>query len=299
MKKMIMTALIGLTAVCITWAQEAPKRKIKVSQVQFSGGGELTSAPLRLAEGDFAKLAPNAQINLTNQPNPIWMGESYTWMATALNMQVAGHPLKRGGEEENKNQTWRFGLSAQGIESNLFSNAETTRQRMDTLYMSSNQTVYGYVDSVSTTFVGGNYKSTALKLDGAFLWSTDAQRRFALYTGLGMNAGITLSPTTRVYNHHWTGKEVVGLDGVLLSSERYMNSQDGFSQTVYANKMGWVASVYIPCGAELRLGNKKEFWKNIRVFGEIRPSLNFIHVPETRTYVFPSIQNALGVKVSW
>ena len=37
---MIMTALIGLMAVCISWAQEAPKRKIKVSQVQFSEPGE-------------------------------------------------------------------------------------------------------------------------------------------------------------------------------------------------------------------------------------------------------------------
>jgi len=275
------------------------KKKPKLDHVQISVGGELSTAPPLMSQEDFSKLAPDAILYPLGPMEDIRRGMMYSWNANTFNIQLGWSPYTKETKEKSTHRAWRLGLTAQSFQSNLYSSVNENNFRVDTLYQASNGAVYGFMDSTERFFSNGYYQATMVKADVSHIWSTGLDKRFNLYTGLGINAGLNLSPRTEIVSNRWSSSELTDANGQVISSNGTFNSNYDFQRETYRNKMGWSTAAYIPLGLDFRVGQKREYLKNLHFFSEIRPTLNYVHIPETRGYVFPTFQSITGIKWCW
>ena len=289
---------------CVVWvwnssAQEVAKKKIKIDHIQVSMGGELGASPMIMSREDFSKLAPTTNLFPPSSIEDIRMGQMFSWNASSFNIQMGWRPSSQDGQEKSQHRAWRAGLTAYGFQTIMYSTSSESQFRVDTLYQSSNGSVYGYIDSTDRQYANGYYKATTLKLDLSHIWSTGLDNRLNLFAGLGVNAGLNLSPRTEILLNHRQTTSIVDTQGTVISSSSSYDSNFDFQRETFHNKMGWSTAAYIPMGIEFRVGQKREYLKNLHLFSEIRPALNYVHVPETRGYLFPTVQSTLGVKWCW
>lgn len=280
-------------------AQEEAKKKIKIDHIQVSVGGEIGASPMMMSNEDFSKLAPNTNLYSSSSIEDIRMGQVFSWNATSLKIQLGWRPSSKDGQGKNQHRAWRTGLTAYGFQTNLYSTIKESQFRIDTLYQSSNGLIYGFVDSTERSYSNGYYKATTIKLDLSHIWSTGLDSRINLFAGLGVNAGLNLAPRTEILNNRWRSTSVVDMQGTIISSSGSYDSNVDLEREIFHNKMGWAMSAYIPMGIDFRVGQKREYLRNLHLFSEIRPTLNYVHVPETRGYLFPTIQSTLGLKWCW
>ena len=147
--------------------------------------------------------------------------------------------------------------------------------------------------------VNADYSATAIKLDGSFVWSTDPDRRFSLYGGIGLNAGIVVATRTEVYSDAWSSEEILDERGYQIASRDDISGDGRMRQERFRNKSGWSATFYAPLGVDLRLAKTKPVWNQLHLFTEMRPCLTLLGIPETKTYAVPGIQNTAGLKLHW
>lgn len=294
MKKSVflLTAILFSTAAIL--AQEVKKPKIKLSQFQISMGGDRALAPLTWTQEDFNLLAPGAQWPTGAVP----YRNQFGWDAATLNINVAFHPLKKNEDERNMNRLIRAGISAQGVSASIYNTSSSMTTRVDTLVSSSTGNIYGFVDSIRQNFTYGSYNSTAVKADFAYLGYTDISKRISFYSGIGASFGITIAPRTQVQSHAWNSERITDTTGNFISSQSFSNGFD-VNRESYRNKMGYLATAYVPLGIDFRLGKKNEFMKQMHLFFELRPTVSALNIPEIRTFVYPSLQNSIGVKFEW
>lgn len=274
-------------------------KKPKLDHIQISVGGELSTAPLLMSREDFSKLAPDANLYPFDPMEDFHSRMMYSWNANNFNIQLGWSPNNKESKEKSTHRAWRIGLTTQSFQSNLYSSVKENTYRVDTLYQASNGSIYGFIDSTERFISNGYYQATMIKVDVSQIWSTGLDKRFNLYTGLGINTGLNLSPRTEIVNSRRSISEVVDANGQMISSNGTFNSNDDFQREIYRNKIGWSAAAYIPLGLDFRVGQKREYLKNLHFFSEFRPSLHFVNVPETRGYLFPTFQSTVGLKWNW
>lgn len=296
MKKAFFFLSLSILSFGLVTAQELKHPKYKISQFQLSFGGDRSLAPLSIDENEFNVLAPGAQIPANSMPYATQFG----WNAPTLNMNVAFHPLKKNGlaGEYNKNRTFRAGLSAQGISAFIYNTSNSVTTRIDTLVSSANGSIYGFVDSINQDFTYSSYMATAVKLDFSYLASTDVSKRFSFYSGIGLNFGLTVAPRTEIHSHSWDSERITDTNDNFISTQSVYNALN-VNRQVYQNKMGYMAALYVPLGVDFRLGKKNEVMKKMHLFFELRPTISALRIPETKTYVYPSMQNCMGIKFTW
>ena len=296
MKKNILLLVLAFASSAIVTAQEVKHPKYKISQFQLSFGGDRSLTPLNINQNEFNVLAPGAQIPANSMPYTTQFG----WDAPTLNINVAFHPLKKNGMagEYNKNRTLRTGISAQGISASIYNTSNSFTTRIDTLVSSANNSIYGFVDSIHRDFTYSSYLSTAVKLDFAYLASTDITKRMTFYSGVGLNFGITIASRTEIHSHSWDSEQITDTNDNYISTQSVYNSSN-VNRQVYQNKMGYMAAMYVPIGVDFRLGKKNEVMKKMHLFFELRPTVSVLRIPETKTYVYPSMQNCVGLKFEW
>lgn len=297
--KRAIAILFGAGCILNGTAQEVVKKKIKIDHVQVSMGGELGASPMMMSREDFSKLAPNANLYPSSPLEDIRMGQVFSWNASSFNIQMGWRPTMANSQEKSQHRAWRAGLTAYGFQTNLYSAITESQTRVDTLYQSSNGLVYGYIDSTDRKFSNGYYQATTVKLDLSHIWSTGLDKRLNLFVGLGLNAGLNLAPKTEIIINHWRSTSVVDTQGTIISSNGSYDSNVDFQRETFHNKTGWTTAAYLPLGIDFRVGQKREYLKNLHVYSEIRTALNYIQVPETRGYLFPTVQSTLGVKWCW
>ena len=297
--KKVLICLFILGSTSALWSQELPKKKFHFDHVVVATGGELGTEPLLMSRQDFTKLAPGATLYPAAMREDIRMGMMVSWNASIFNIQLGWTPLAAGSTEKSKHRTWRVGLMAQGFQSSLYSNVNENTFRVDTLYQGSTGNIYGFLDSTERYISNGYYQATSIKADVAHIWSTDNDKRFSLFAGLGMNGGLNITPKTEIFSNRWGESVLRDANGQVISSNGYYNSNWDFKRETFQNKTGFSSAAYIPMGLDFRVGNKREYLKNLHLFSEIRPALNWVYVPETRSYIFPTVQSTMGVKWCW
>lgn len=280
-------------------AQEVVKKKSRFDHIQVSTGGELGTSPMLMSSEDFSKLAPNSSLYASTPMEDIRMGLMFSWNASSFNVQLGWRPALENGQDKSQHRAWRVGLIGQSFQTNLYSRITENTVRIDTLYQASTGAIYGFIDSTERFYTNGYYRATTLKVDVSHVWSTGWDRRFNLYTGIGVNAGVNLAPKTQIVSNRWSSAELIDADGQVISSTGTYNSSVDFQRETYYNKTGWTAAAYLPIGWDFRVGQKREYLKNLHFFSEIRPTLNYVRVPETRGYLFPTIQSTMGLKWCW
>jgi hypothetical protein len=141
--------------------------------------------------------------------------------------------------------------------------------RVDTLTSSQSGEQF-YVDSFSTHSYNATYSQKQLRLDAALIFRYKAEKRWSFYGGIGVNFGLSYNGVTHVrYNISPYGNSYpFGLFNDIMYSNGTHEHES------FENKGGFGFGVYAPLGIDFQVGKKREFWKPIHLYMELRPGFN-------------------------
>lgn len=220
-------------------------------------------------------------------------GNSLSPMASVL----LGIKINKKEGVSKFNPLLRVGLayySKSGLNSGLYKSERTTFDKFTSAQ--TGQTVF--LDSVSLKTLNMNYSSQQLRLDGSMIFRTDPEKRWSIYTGFGITVGMSFNATTDIYSSKSDWVESRLINESIDDSYPYQRNDEDFVKESFRNKSNFGASAFIPIGIDHRLGKKREIWKQLHVFAELRPGISINSIPELRTITSGSIQNTFGVKYS-
>jgi hypothetical protein len=216
--------------------------------------------------GDFQTLAPGSSILQQDlsayQSSPIYSfnlpGQSQT---LSLGLKLAKLP----------NATLRLGLMHTGQRNTLSVGGSYTETfRIDTLTSSQTGDQF-FIDSFSTHSYNANYAQEQLRIDASLLFRYNADKRWSFFGGIGANFGLSYNAATTV--HHRVSPYGDGF-GFGYYNDIFMGSGANHEQEVFENKGGFGLGVYAPLGIDFQIGKKREFWKPMHLYMELRPGFN-------------------------
>ncbi len=269
--------------------------KVKIQDVIVQVGGFASRTPIR-TPGDFNKLAPNSKL-LKNDMSGFSHSSGHNIASMSSFSVMVG--IRFSDQERSTykaNPQLRLGFSY--YNAGFFQEALKRQDRVayDTLTSSQTGQVL-YVDSVITKRYGMNYSAEQIRLDGSIIFSTNPEARWALYSGFGATAGVSLNTQTEIYYTEYTEIETRYPEGYTQSSG--YRSSDYTQWESFRSKNNFSASAYVPLGVDFRIGKKSEFLKRTHLFYEIRPGIDFTSIPEIGTVINSGIQFGSGLRVSW
>jgi hypothetical protein len=138
--------------------------------------------------------------------------------------------------------------------------------------------------------------ATNLALDLSLIYNSNPERRFQIHGGIGLNVGAAIASRTNI-DEFETSKINVRANGAQVYGNN--NYNNAFALEAYRNKTGILGAVYFPIGYNFRLSNKKEFLKNIFLFGEFRPAVSITHIPELFVNVNANFSGLFGIKFTF
>ncbi|HQQ94668.1 MAG TPA: hypothetical protein PLQ93_08950 [Bacteroidia bacterium] len=273
-----------------------PVSKVQVCEVNvLFGGGANFNQNSTIA--DFQKLAPQSKLlkeDFSNYQSSSFYGMGSNGMFSVmmgLRFAKADKSAYRG------NPILRMGFSY--ITSNNFASSyyQEKTKRYDTLVSVSNGQIY-YLDSTLTKTYNMNYRSEQLRLDLSLIYRTDHKARWQFYSGIGLNAGISLNASTNISYLPYNGVSNNGYYNYYPYPYPYQQGVQSTSET-FRNASNFGVSAYVPLGIDFRMGKKRPFWQRTHLFFEMRPGVNVNSIPELGTFADGYFQSAFGIKVNW
>ncbi len=245
---------------------------------------------------DFKVLAPNSiLLKNTQQSN------SFTSFDVSSGgggeIQLGFSPRNKDKTGYKKNTTCRLGASYGTSSLINYYTHNSTHKIYDTLKSSTPANTM-YLDSVRTINTGANYTSNELRISISSIFRTNADARWSLFAGVGVNCGISLSATTTTYAYSSLTKELVDVIGNHYEVSRQGIDNNSVVRESFKNKTNFSFASYIPMGIDFRMGKKREFWKHAHLFYEMRPTLNTTLIPELAPIVNFGAQQGVGFRYS-
>jgi hypothetical protein len=286
MKKQTIVLLVAsafnLTAF---FAQEAtlPKTDKKcsfhITEVQLQNGFQLNPMP-NTNLLDFQALAPNSALLATDFSSFSLVNRQ----ATVGSFQA----LSVGIKFKKRIPTLRLGI-AYLMNNNLnMAYEKVNKYAYDTL--TSSQTG---AQTVLTHDTLNRYSMTnlskQLRLDAALIFRTNESARWSLYAGVGVSLGYTIESTTRV-------------DYTVESIDCPKNKENTIASRqieIFENKNYLTSTIYAPLGIDFRIGKKREFWKHLHLTYELKPSINFVAIPEINTVTVVGMVSTGGLRYTF
>jgi hypothetical protein len=168
------------------------------------------------------------------------------------------------------NATLRVGLMHINQRNALSTGGSFTETfRIDTLTSSQTGTQF-FVDSFSTHSYNATYSQEQLRLDAALIFRYKADKRWSFYGGIGMNFGLSYNGATQIRKNVSPYGESYPYG--LFNDIFYSNGTH--EQETFENKGGFGFGVYAPVGIDFQVGKKRDFFKPIHLYMELRPGFN-------------------------
>lgn len=212
--------------------------------------------------------------------------------STVISLYTGFRLLNKQKTGYRQNLQFRAGLSYYKKE--YSASAQTvTKKPYDTLYSGSTGNII-FMDSLNAKTYNAYYSGNQLRLDLSFLISTNNQKRFYFYTGLGITAGASVGSSVSV--SYYVSNTLYG------SNEHYGNSfpyaaLDNVFVKRESFKLGdYTLVAYVPLGADLRLGSRRQFWQRLHVHYEMRPGANVAFIPNLKSQTTFALQHGWGIK---
>jgi hypothetical protein len=255
------------------------KCSFHITEVQLQNGFQLNPMP-HTNLLDFQAMAPNSALLATDFSS-----------FSLANRQVTGgsfHALSVGIKFKKSNPTLRLGI-AYLMNNNLnMAYEKVIKYAYDTLTSSQtgSQTILTH-DSLYRYSMTNLSKQ--LRLDAALIFRTNESARWSLYAGVGASLGYTIESTTRI------DYTIENLD----RTKSKENTIDSRQTEIFENKNYLTSSIYAPLGIDFRMGKKREFWKHLHLTYELKPSINFVAIPEIKTATVVGMVSTGGLRYSF
>jgi hypothetical protein len=265
-------------------------KRVRINEASMSFSALLQMDPRGTLE-DFKEIAPGSEIlkkDLSTYSNP----NAITFdMQSSLSGKIGILFTDKKGNSYKSHPLLRMGFAYRKSSSLNSQLSKRTVTRLDTL-TSSQGSAPVYVDSVNHRNIGMRYEAEELRLDISIVFSTDPAMRWKLYGGLGLTAGGSLNAYTTISESEYRFNELsTSSSGNLIGSDRSI-SEHNYERLRNANSFGY--SFYVPVGIDLRLGNKRAFWKRLHVFYEAKPFFNSYNIKELRQIKNVGFESSLG-----
>jgi hypothetical protein len=240
----------------------ATQAQISIQELYLQSGAFFGQSKGSLS--DFQTLAPNSSI----LQQDLSAYTSYPQMF--FNLPGQSQSLSIGlGLGKMPNATLRVGLTHINQNNALSTGGAYTESfRIDTL-TSSQTGDQIFVDSFSTHSYNANYSQEQLRLDASLIFRYKADKRWSFYGGIGANFGFSYNASTTV--HHNVSPYGYGYG---LINDIFLGSSTDHEKEVFENKGGFGLGIYAPLGIDFQVGKKREFWKPMHLYMELRPGFN-------------------------
>jgi hypothetical protein len=238
--------------------------QISINEIYLQSGSFFGQNKGSLA--DFQTLAPGSSILQQD------LSAYQTYPQMFFNLPGQSQSLSVGlGLGKMPNATLRLGLMHTSQNNALATGGSYTETfRVDTLTSSQSGEQY-FVDSFSTHSFNANYAQEQLRIDASLLFRYNADKRWSFFGGIGANFGLSYNAATTV--HHRVSPYGDGF-GYGMFNDIFMGSGANHEQEVFENKGGFGLGVYAPLGIDFQIGKKREFWKPMHLYMELRPGFN-------------------------
>lgn len=238
--------------------------QISINEIYLQSGAFFGQTKGSLA--DFQTLAPSSSILQQDlsayQSSPIYSfnlpGQSQT---LSLGLKLAKLP----------NATLRLGLMHTGQRNALSAGGSYTETfRIDTLTSSQSGEQF-FIDSFSTHSYHANYTQEQLRLDASLIFRYKADKRWSFFGGIGANFGLSYNAATTIHHRVSPYGDYYGYG---FFNDIMFNDFGMHETETFENKGGFGLGVYAPLGIDFQVGKKREFWKPMHLYMELRPGFN-------------------------
>lgn len=270
-----------------------PVRNIAIQNVDLQLGFLTLSNHYGSLE-DFKRLAPASVLLSRDLSSYSQLEVLHTATAGMFNVAVGFHFGNKKISEYRQNPILTIGVNYYKSSIITRSMKLETRLPYDTLL--SNQTGQSYyIDSVNTKNYDMEYSSEQLRLDAALIFRTNPQARVSVFTGFGINGGISIASRTDISYHedyHFkTGNEL------LFSYSGGVNCIDNsYESETFANEGNYDIFVYVPIGGDMRLAKKNRFWRKMHLLVELKPGITYSTIPELGSNASGNLQVEIGIR---
>lgn len=234
----------------------------------------------------FNKLAPVSDI-LSGDLSKY--SESWKPSSHALGVFNAFVSFKFNNKDgaENRNPILRFGITYQGGQLLSKNMQFESRTPYDTL-VSSLTGDKTFIDSVYTSTIDMNYRTSQAMGDVAIIWRSNPARLVGFYGGLGFAGGISFDNRTTISH--------TKNNNISTGRGNYYPGDD--NREIFRNENSYSALIYLPLGGSISM-SKSGFWKTVNFVFELRPGISVISIPELETNASAVFPVSFGWKLSW
>jgi hypothetical protein len=298
-KILIATAII-LNATSLIYSQEEKKvKRFTVHDYTFQATGYYAKEN-KSSLSDFKQLAP-ASVLLNEFPNSSIKG-GLSLKSNQFYSLLIGIQLNTKNNTSCKGSPiLRLGISS-GYSTTISSDYRLQNTaRYDTITFSQNGNSF-FLDSTFSEYYSMNYSAHQIKLNASLNFTTKPEKRWSLFGGIGVAAGISVDAKTDIYRS--IQRDVSLASGQTMNTPYLYNSQftNGYftgpemKSESFKNKTNTTLAAFIPLGVDFRLGKLRDFYKKIHLFYEFRPTVTYTFVPELRSFCNLSLQHSLGIR---
>jgi len=188
------------------------------------------------------------------------------------------HPYNKATQSYNQNREISLGL---GI----------VHQHQDA--GSSKETKIGGGDSVVHSYINYNERVNSILGQAAFIFKTEPGRRISLYIGYG--AGLGASYSSDIIRTAHTDTMVT----VKAGNNNYsypLNNGYNSSSSMHPAASSFMAQVYFPWGASIRLAKTKPVLSNMSLGLEMQAGLTYQHFSKGESYVKDFLNTTISMR---
>lgn len=267
------------------------KKKFKITDASVAVGGMMQNSPIN-SIANFKTLNPQSVLLNTDFSTYNSSTGEASIMGQAFIANVALTKIKSDNPEKKAVGQLRLGLSYQGTTiSNSLS--KTDRMPYDTLTSSqTGQTVV--LDSVKRYNYNMNYTTQEVRLDVSYIYRTNPSARWSVYGGAGIEVGKSIISYSTIFYSEGTSTQG------MMNNSNYSSSTSGKNKIEerFINKSGFGYAAYMPLGLDFRIGQKREFFKQLHLFVEMRPYINYMNIPEIGSFGGLGMKTLSGIRIT-
>ncbi|WMJ74342.1 hypothetical protein RCC89_14380 [Cytophagaceae bacterium ABcell3] len=278
-----------------TFAQEQQSKFIRISDFYLQGGTFGERGRFKTLE-ETQRALPESDLLRQDYDGYQRTPEFYYLNTGTLSLLVGFQFAKSNGEGYRSNPRLRLGLIYLSGTALHSSYRRQDRYHVDNLTSENTGQVYP-VDSVSQRTLQTRLLSEQIHLEGSLIFSTNPEKRFTLFSGLGITGGASFQSNAEVrhtqqsYTTHPPENDRMHISP-FYEGEEYQQ-EDIRTGTLFG------ASAYVPLGVNFRFGTTDDFWKLLNLYYEARPSLQFTSIPNLSMQTTAVIHHNIGLRVSW
>lgn len=255
--------------------------------MSFLGGGKTGNYDDYFRHNPSSSILKQDYSSFNNNVGSFYQGSSNGTISTGFYLR------NKDKSTYNENRILRLGISFGSSSSFANSYYKHDVVPYDT-FTSNNGTQYP-IDSNRVENLSMSVEATHLLLDAALIFRTSNSKRWKLFAGLGLQAGMNFNGKAMLVR---TGSSYLSLPqgGYIPNDNERSSNWTTEAKTV---RQGFTSIVYIPLGIDWQTGTEKPFFRDLHIFYEMRPSLSMVQHSGFGTEVKTGLNQMIGVRVNF